>query len=501
MRLLIGVDIGTQGTKAALFAEDGACLSHAFRRSKLHQPRPGVVEEDPERQFSSVCRTIKACVGGAGIDPAAVAGIGIDGQMAGILGVGDDGHHVTPYDSWLDTRCAPYIKRMEARAGARVLKQTGCPPSFNHGPKILWWRHERRQIYRHIAAFVTPGAYAAMRLCGLAGADAFVDKTYLQFSGFADNRAAAWDAALCETFGVDPAKLPAIVDSRRVVGEVAASVARRCGLHAGTPVVAGCGDTVASFLACGAVREGICVDVAGTASVFAATTTAFRADVRHRTLGCGRSPVPGLWYPYAYINGGGMNLEWLRRELANQGKARGRDTAGFERLDALAAKLDPREDDPLFVPHLGGRVCPSQPGLRGAWTGLTWDHSLGHLYRAVLEGVALEYGIYKEILAALYKDLRLREVRITGGGERSAVWNRIKADALQTPVRRIARDEGAPLGAALVAGCGVGVFRSLPAVATRWVQTGERLRPRSSLAKHYAHRLARYKALLARLDE
>jgi len=247
-RTLIGVDIGTQGTKAALFSDEGECLAESFRSSSLRQPKPGVVEEDPEDQFGSVCETVRACVRDSGMNPSSVVGIGIDGQMAGVIGVGKDGKHVTHYDSWLDTRCAPYIEKMERTAGDEVVAKTGCIPSFNHGPKKLWWMHERKGVYRRIAAFVQPGGYAAMRLCGLDGKQAFVDRTYLHFSGFADNRRTKWDTALCRTFGLDVEKLPAIVSSETVVGEVLPSVARTCGLKPGVPVVAGCGDTAASFL-------------------------------------------------------------------------------------------------------------------------------------------------------------------------------------------------------------------------------------------------------------
>lgn len=383
MKALIGVDIGTQGTKAALFAEDGACLAEAFRPSRLLHPEPGAIEEDPEAQVDSVCGAVRACLRKARVGAGSVAALAIDGQMAGLIGVGKDGRHVTPYDSWLDTRCAPYIRRMEAIAGEDILRKTGCPPSINHGPKTLWWMHERKTAYNRIAAFVQPGAYAAMRLCGLNGSQAFIDTTYLHFSGFADNRRARWDPELCRAFGMDERKLPAIVRPDTVVGEVVAIQARRCGLRPGVPVVAGCGDTAASFLACGAAREGICVDVAGTASVFAATTKSFRADTKHQTLGCGRLAVRGLWHPYAYVNGGGMNLEWFRTQVGNRGKTRGRDLLTFDALEKLAADVRVNEDLPLFVPHLGGQVCPSRPRLRGAWVGLSWDHTLGELYYAV----------------------------------------------------------------------------------------------------------------------
>jgi len=496
---LLGVDVGTQGTKAALFDGRGRTLATAFRKSQLLQPAPGAVEEDPERQFKSVCQSIRACLAEAGLDAGQVAALGIDGQMAGILGVGPDGRHVTPYDSWLDTRCAPYIAVMRDRAGDEVIRKTGGPPSFNHGPKILWWKHERPDVFAQIAAFVQPGAYAVMRLCGLDAAQAFIDHSYLHFSGFADNQRGTWDASLCERFDVPLAKLPRIVESHQVVGGVSAETARRCGLKAGTPVVAGLGDTAASFLACGATREGVCVDVAGTASVFASTTRQFQADTAHGVLGWGQSATPGLWHPYAYINGGGMNLEWFVRELASLGKRAAEGT--LEQLSRLAARLEPALDDPVFVPHLGGRVSPSRPNLRGSWAGLNWSHTAAHLYRAVLEGVALEYCIYRDVLQELNPDLRIRELRITGGGEKSDVWNQIKADALGVPVVQIDRHEGAPLGAALLAGYGVGLFRNLDSAAHDWIRTGRTIRPERKRASHYESRVARYRRLLELLQE
>ncbi len=500
MKALIGIDIGTQGTKAAIFSSEGECLAQAFVPSKLHRPQPGAVEEDPEEQFSSVCKAVRQCVEGSGIGKTDLAGIGIDGQMAGVIGIGRDGRNVTPYDSWLDTRCAPYIKKMEWEAGEWIIGQAGCPPSFNHGPKILWWMHERKKAYREIASFVQPGGYAAMRLCGLDGSRAFIDKTYLHFSGFADNPKSRWDEELCREFHFDIEKLPSIVDPASIVGHLTATTARRCGLKAGVPVVAGCGDTAASFLACGAVTEGIGVDVAGTASVFAMTTASFHPDVKHRMLACGQSAVPGLWHPYSYINGGGMNLEWFRREIANRGCVSNKNCMTLEELDLEASRIEPELTLPLFIPHLGGRVCPAQPDLRGAWTDLAWDHGLAHLYRAVLEGAALEYAVYKQGLTKLYAKLKIKELRVTGGGEQSRLWNQIKADALQTPLRRVSRSEGAPLGSAMLAGVGVGILKSLPDAARRWVALAETTRPQRALASLYAARLARYEMIMERLN-
>ena len=488
---LIGVDIGTQGTKTALFSVDGTCHALAFRASKLHGAGQGRVEEDPEDQVKSVFATIRQCLSKSGIDNRFIAGVSVAGQMAGIIGIDTDGRAVTPYDSWLDTRCAPQIEQMRKRAGVEIISKTGGPASFNHGPKILWWKKNRPKIYRSVRAFVQPSAYVAMRLCGLDAVAAFIDRTYLHFSGFANNAHGAWDAGLCRTFAVDPAKLPGIVASHSVVGEVATAGASASGLRRGTPVVAGCGDTAASFLSCGATRENVCIDVAGTASVFAATTRHFLPDIKSGTLSCGQSAVPGLWHPYAYINGGGMNLEWFKDSIAR---------LSLENLDSQASKLRPADDDPFFIPHLAGRVSPAWPLLRGSWAGLNWSHGTAHLYRAVLEGVALEYAIYRDVLKSLDRKFAMVEIRVTGGGERSKVWNRIKASVIGCPVIQMARTEGAPMGAALLAGFGVGLFKDIDRAAHKWIKRGTVTQPDLNETGCYSKRLKRYRELLDQLN-
>jgi len=500
--VVIGVDIGTQGTRAALHALDGTLLAEADEASNLVRPGPGMVEEDPERQYASTCRTLRGCLERSAVDRGRVAAVAIDGQMAGVVGVGRDGRAVTPYDSWLDTRCAPFIEEMQRRAGAVVLSRTGNVPSFNHGPKILWWRTERPEVYGRVEAFVQPGGYAAMRLCGLTGGEAFVDDTYLHFSGFAQNALRRWDHDLCAEFEVDVHKLPRIASPLELVGRVSAEAARASGLLAGTPVAAGLGDTAASFLSCGAVEPGICVDVAGTASVFAATVPDFAPDLERGVLGCGRSAVPGLWHPYAYVNGGGLNLNWFVDQIASAGaagQAHGTLPEAVARLDAEISGLEPRLDDPYFIPHMEGRVMPSAPHMRGAFFGVTRAHGLGRLYRSVLEGVALEYALYRDAVLALHPGIALAELRGTGGGSRDAAWNRIKAEVLDMPLLAVQRGGGAPMGAALVAAASVGAVSDLAASARSWVRLGPAVRPSGSRRALYRARVARYGTLLGAL--
>jgi xylulokinase len=165
------------------------------------------------------------------------------------------------------------------------------------------------------------------------------------------------------------------------------------------------------------------------------------------------------------------------------------------------ARLSPRLSDPMFVPHLGGRVNPSQPALRGSWAGLNWAHTAVHLYRAMLEGVALEYCIYRDVLQAVNPELKIREIRVTAGGEKSAAWSQIKADALGVPLVNINRHEGAPLGVALLAGYGVGLFHDLDEAASAWIKPGKRVEPRRNVRAHYESRLARYQQLLDVLNQ
>ncbi|TVR63978.1 MAG: xylulose kinase [Spirochaetaceae bacterium] len=496
---VLGVDIGTQGTKAVLCTERGDVVAEAFRASRLIETEPGAITEDPDDQFTATCETIAECIKKAGAGPRDVACLAIDGQMAGVIGIGADGRHVTPYDSWLDTRCGRFIEVMTDRVGDAVLMSTGNEPSFNHGPKILWWKSEHPDVFARIHSFVQPGAYAAMRLCGLSGNDAFIDTTYLHFSGFADTAAGTWNEELCRAFELDPGKLPSIVGPEEIVGRVTTEAARLTGLAEGTPVAAGCGDTAASFLSCGAVEPGICVDVAGTASVFSVTSDGFMPDAASRTLGCSRAVTPGLWHHYAYINGGGMNLEWFRKTIASV-EPGALDVAGFDGLNELATAIRPAQSDPFFIPHVAGRVTPAAPNLRGAWVNLSWSHTIGHLYRAVLEAVALEYGIYLDAIRRLDPAFAFREMRVTGGGAKSALWNSIKADVAQTPVTLIGTGGGGPYGSAMLAAYAAGLAADVREVAKTWVTTEPGVDPNPEMKSHYRSRGRRYESFLEALS-
>lgn len=477
-RYLVGVDLGTNGTKSAIFDTDGNLVAEAYEESKLYYPKPGWVEQDPEEIYRSAVRTIRSCLTESQIDPESVLGISFDGQMAGIGSVDEAWGTPTVYDSWLDTRCRDYIEVLKERS-SRIIQLTGGPPTISHGAKILWWREERPESWQRIAKFVVPGAYVAGRMAGLSGEDAFIDRTYLHFTCFSDTAASQWSEELLDHFGLDDEKLPRIVDPGEIIGQVTPGAAEETGLAAGTPIAAGCGDQAAGMLGAAMVRPGLVFDVAGTASVFAVCVDEFVADEDNGTLFTAHLAVPGLYYTLGYINGGGLNLRWFRDELAGEQRAEaereGLDV--YQLLDEQAAEIAPGSEKLIFQPHLGGRVCPSDANTRGLYVGLNWAHNRAHLYRAMLEGVGYEYAYYLSIVHSLLPDFEVQETRVIGGGAKSGLWNQIKADILGVPYVRLNRSEFGVLGSAILAGHAVGEFDDLAATAERFTQTTDRTEP------------------------
>ncbi len=301
--------------------------------------------------------------------------------------------------------------------------------------------------------------------------------------------------ALCARFNMDVEKLPEIVEPWKVIGEVRPEAAVDFGLAPGTIIAAGAGDTAANALGAGVVRAGMLFDVAGTASVLAGCTDRFAADREHQALLTMRSIIPGLWHPLAYIAGGGLALRWFRDQFYNArlGQAQPPDADLYERMTDEAGLVPPGADGLFFSPHLGGRICPASPAMRGAWVGFSWGHSQPYFFRAILESVAYEYAYYLNILREIIPNLRLTEGRAVGGGARSQVWNEIKADVLGVPYQRLRRSEFGTWGAAMVAGKAAGLFEDLAQTAYESTRPdGDPILPNAGRVSVYRPLAARY---------
>jgi xylulokinase len=503
-KYLVGVDLGTSATKAALYRIDGQLISQASAEVPLHHRKPGEVEQEHNDFYTSAAVTVRQILAGSGVAAGDVAAIAFDSQMAGIGLIDETFQPVGHFDSWLDMRCQPFIEQMEREAGDRITQLTGCPPTCDHGPKMLWWKHEQPEAYRRTAKFVVPGPYVAGRLAGLKADKAFIDHTYIHFSGFADARRGTWSEELCQHFDLDVDRLPHIVDPCDIIGEVQPGPAADFGLAPGTPIAAGAGDTAANALGAGIVRAGMLFDVAGTAAVLAGCTDGFVADTKNRALLTMRSVIPGLWNPLAYIAGGGLALRWFRDEFFNYRRGQGTPAAelGYEQMIEMAAGAPPGADGLLFSPHLGGRICPASPEMRGAWVGFSWSHTQAHFARAILEGIAFEYAYYLKILRGLLPEMRFVDARVVGGGARSAPWSQIKADVLGVAFQRLAGSEFGTWGAAMIAGKAAGLIDDLASHAENSaVHDGPALSPSSELHREYAPAVERYIRLESSLNQ
>jgi len=469
---LIGVDIGTQGTKTSLVSVKGEIVAEAFEPSRLIYPEKGAVEQDADEIYGSCLRTLKSVIDKSGISSSQVLAIGIDGQMAGILGIDKDWNAVTPYDSWLDTRCGEYKDEIKDWGEERVISITGCPITYAHGPKVLWWKNKKPKTYDKISKFLVPSAFVAGRLCGLKADKAYIDYTFLHFSGFGDVLNKKWSNELLDAFNVSEDKLPEVVEPWKVIGGVSDAAAHICGLKSGTPVIAGCGDTSATSLGAGITRKGLVFDIAGTASVFSCCVDTFSPDVKNKTLLYARSIIPGLWNPMAYINGGGMCLKWFRDSVLTK---ENECSYSFKDLDSMASQIAPGSESLIFVPHFSGRVCPNNPNVRGSWLGMNWVHNKAHLYRSIMEGIAYEYRIYLKIIMDLVSDVQFSKVLSIGGGAKSKVFNSIKADVLGIPYMTLSTSDTATLGSAILAGYGIGVFNDLASTMDNILEYSEEI--------------------------
>jgi len=501
-KCVIGVDLGTTGTKTGIFDSTGRLISEAYEESRLYYPKPSWVEQDMMEIYESAVRTIRQAMRDGGVSPGEVEAIAFDGQMSGIGAIDEEFNPVTRYDSWLDTRCCCYVNLMREAAEREILESSGCPPTFAHGPKILWWMNEQPEVFKKIHKFVVPAGFVAGRMAGLDGDSAFIDYTYIHFSGFSDVVGANWSERLCETFRVPMEKLPRIVNPSDIVGALTKEAAAECGLREGLPIAAGAGDQTAGYLGAGIVVPGIILDNAGTASVMASCTDTFKPDIANETVIMSRSVIPGLWHPLAFISGGGLCLRWFRDEFSadiTRGERKNGVDDAYRLLDESAAGIEPGSGNMLFVPHLGGRVLPSDPVVRGAWVGFSWGQGRPAFFRSILEAIAYEYQYYLDVKRKLFPNVDFNEVRVIGGGAKSGLWNQIKADVLGISYTRLERTEVAILGSAMIAGHAVGLFKDMVETSMRIVKTVGRVEPRPEYHEKYMRYAHLYRELFPSL--
>lgn len=498
-RHLVAIDVGVSFVKAGVYDERGGKKAGASRPVHTLQPEPGTFSQDPDEMYDLVRDALREAVSASGVGGKSVAAIAVSGAMGGAMGVDEHWRPTTDWSIISDSRFMPHAVEMQEGAGQAILEQSGTNVPVM-GAKIIWWRKGFPEAYARTAKFVVIGGYIAARLGGIGIEDAFIDRTYLNFTGIANLSRDEWSKEICGQFGIDRKRLPRVVASNAVIGRLTPESAIECGLVEGTPIVAGAGDKSAGTLGAGLVRPGLVVDEAASFGALSLCVDRYVPDAKYRTLENLPSPVPGLFVPSLFLNGSGITHAWFADTFGGEEKREAAERGGsaYDLLAARAAKVPPGSEGLIAIGHLGGRTWPSDPSIRGMWLGQSWVHGKEHFYRALLESFAYEYATVLSIMRENYPEMSFEEIRVIGGGARSDLWNQVKADVLGIRYVRLARDDYAMLGDLLLAGSAVGIFADPAQDAARFAGSDRAYEPDLRKTAYYARYVDIYRGLFDR---
>jgi len=496
---LLGIDIGTSGTRTLVIDEEGRTLGSATAEYPLSTPRPGWAEQEPEDWWRASVFTVREALAKSGVAAPEIRGVGLSGQMHGSVFL-DARHQVLrPALLWCDQRTGPQCAWITERVGReRVVELTANPVLTGFtAPKVIWVRQNEPETYAKIRKVLLPKDYVRFRLTG----EFHTEVSDASGTSFFHVRERRWATEMLDALEVPRDWMPEVHESPVASAKISREAAEATGLAVGTPVVGGGGDQAASAVGNGIVEGGIVSSTVGTSGVVFAFAERPTVDpgLRVHTF-C--HAVPEKWHVMGVMLSAGGSLRWYRDTCGHPeaavARTLGRDP--YELITDEAAAAEPGCEGLLFLPYLTGERTPHpDPNARAAFVGLTLRHDKRHLARAVLEGVAFGLRDSFEILDTM--EVPIREVRASGGGARSAVWRQIQADVTGREHVTINVDEGPAFGVALLAGVGTGVWASVAEACRATIRTVERSPPDPAARAVYNRLYPIYRALYPALRD
>lgn len=488
--ILLGLDISTTGAKALLVDEAGRVISSATTPLSLSTPRPLWSEQNPSDWWSAMQESIREALANASVPGSAVAAIGLTGQMHGLVLLDEKGEVLRPAILWNDQRTGEQCDDIRSRVGKdRLIQITGNDALTGFtAPKILWVKQNEPEVYARVRHILLPKDYIRFKLTDDFAVDCADGAGMLLF----DLKRRTWSDEVLDALEIPRAWLPSVFEGPAVTGALSRKAAATTGLTEGIPVVGGAGDQAAQAVGVGAVETGILALTLGTSGVVFAPTEAPLIEPEGR-LHAFCHAVPGMWHFMGVMLSAAGSLQWYRDSMASH--------LSFDDLISEAASVPPGSEGLLFLPYLTGERTPyPDPNARGGWIGLTVRHRRAHMTRAVLEGVA--FGLKDSFSLIQQAGLsEINQVRISGGGSRSALWRQILADVLGVELVTVNTTEGAGYGAALLAGVGIGLWQRVPAACKAVIKETGKNEPDEAAAAIYAGFYPRYRALYPALAD
>lgn len=484
MAFLLGIDIGTSGTKTVLFDENGNTIASALGEYPLYQPLIGWAEQDPEDWWKATFTTIKEVLYKSGVNAAEVKGVGLSGQMHGAVLLDENNHVLRKAIIWCDQRSSAECDQITSMIGKERLIEITANPALTGftASKVMWVKNNEPQVFDKIKKVLLPKDYIRFRLTGEFATEVS-DASGMQFMDIPKRQ---WSSEVLEKLGIEKSWLGELYESQVVSGKVNRQAAELTGLKEGTAVVGGAGDQAAGAVGNGIVRPGVISSTIGTSGVVFAFSEKVSIDPKGRVHTFCHA-VPNTWHVMGVTQGAGLSLKWFRDNFCIEEKR----TAELMKIDPYilmdqeAEKVEAGCGGLIYLPYLMGERTPHlDPNAKGVFFGLSAKHEKQELLRAVMEGVVYSLKDCLEIIKEMGVDIS--EVRASGGGGKSKLWRQMQADVFGTEITTINSSEGGALGVALLAGVGTGIYSSVEQACDSVIKVKTRQDADTALHTKYA---------------
>lgn len=499
MNYAIGIDVGTSGTKSALYSRDGRLIASHTAEYPLSQPQNGYAEQDPADWWEAVTASLRAILGESGVSAQEVAGLGLSGQMHGLVLLDKEGEVLRPAILWCDSRTGAEAEELTRRFTREKLIAITANPAIASftAAKILWVQKHEPEIWAKVRKILLPKDYIRYRLTGEFATEVS-DASGMQLLDIAGR---CWSPEILEGLSLTEGMLGKVYESAEITGRVTSEAAAQTGLAEGTLVAGGAGDNAAAAVGTGVVEDGRAFTTIGTSGVLFAHTSQMKLDPQGRvhTFCCA---VPGEWHVMGVTQAAGLSMKWLRDTLCTeetvQAEQEGIDS--YALLDRLAADVPIGAGKLLYLPYLMGERTPHlDPNARGVFFGLSAIHEKKHLIRAVLEGVSYSLRDCAGVLAEM--GVTSSRMMACGGGAKSPLWRQMLADVYHCPVQMPESNEGASLGAAILALVAAGEYSGVQEACRAIVNPSQECCPDESRSAAYDAVYEIYRGLYPPLAE